>query len=57
MDQDERGGALQSVLYTDDLGAKALVLFQTTLQPGNYRNYGSNMTGFFVFCEENANPP
>ncbi len=41
----------------DDLEAKALALFQSALQLGTYRNYGSNMTGFFVFCEENAIPP
>jgi hypothetical protein len=38
------------------LGEKALALFQSALQPKTYQNYGSNMTSFFTFCEENAIP-
>ncbi len=41
---------------TDALGTKALVLFQSSLQPKTYQNYGSNMTSFFAFCEQNAIP-
>ena len=42
---------------TDDLGVRALVLYQSSLQPGTSRNYGSTMTGFFRFCEESAITP
>jgi hypothetical protein len=48
--------ALQSVFGNDTLGEKALALFQSALQPKTYQNYGSNMTSFFTFCEENAIP-
>jgi hypothetical protein len=48
--------ALQSVFGDDALGAKALALFQSALQPKTYINYGSNMTSFFTYCEENAIP-
>ena len=44
--------ALQSVFDTDDLGARAFALYQSSLQPRTYRNYGSNLTGFLRFCEE-----
>ncbi len=49
--------ALQGVFGDDELGAKALALFQAALRPGTYKNYGSNMTSFFRFCEENAIAP
>ncbi len=48
--------ALRSVFGVDALGAKALSLFQSALQPKTYANYGSNMTSFFTYCEENAIP-
>ena len=51
------GPALQNVFGYDDLGGKALALFQSSLQPRTYKNYGSNMTSFFRFCEEHATPP
>ena len=41
----------------DELGAKPLAMFQSSLQPGTYQNYGSNMTSFFQVCEESAIPP
>ena len=44
--------ALQSVFGTDDLGARALALNHSSLQPGTYRNYGSHLTGFLRFLEE-----
>jgi hypothetical protein len=44
------------VFGDDALGAKALALFQSALQPKTYINYGSNMTSFFTYCEENAIP-
>ena len=50
------GEGLPSVFGTDDLGTKASALFQSALQPGAYCNYGSNTTGFCVFCDENAPP-
>ena len=49
--------ALQTVFGSDELGAKVLTLFQSSLQPGTYRNYGSNMTEFFHFFEESAITP
>ena len=42
---------------TDDLGATPLAFYQSSLQPGTYRNYGSNLTGFLKFCEESAIVP
>ena len=48
--------ALRSLFGGDDLGARALALFQSSLQPKTYANYGSNMTSFFAFCEEQAIP-
>jgi hypothetical protein len=51
------GPALHNVFGDDDLGGKALALFQSSLQPRIYKNYGSNMTSFFRFCEEHAIPP
>ena len=29
-------------------------LFQPSLQPGTLKNYGSNLAGFFGFCELHA---
>jgi len=49
--------ALQSVFGTDNLGARALALYQTSLQQGTYRNYGSTLTGFLRFCEESSITP
>jgi hypothetical protein len=45
------------VFGTDDLGARALALNHSSLQPGTYRNYGSNVTGFLKFCEESFIAP
>jgi hypothetical protein len=42
---------LENVFGNDELGEKALALFQASLQPTTYRNYGSNMTSFFKFCD------
>jgi hypothetical protein len=49
--------ALQTVFGKDDLGARALALYQSSLQPGTYRNYGSNLTGFLRFCDESSIAP
>jgi hypothetical protein len=42
------------VFGTIDLGARALALYKFSLQLGTYRNYGSNITGFLIFCEESS---
>ncbi len=48
--------ALRSLFGGDDLGARALTLFQSSLQPKTCANYGSNMTSFVALCEEQAIP-
>ncbi len=48
--------ALRSLFGEDDLGERALALFQSSLQPKTYANNGSNMTSFFALCEEQAIP-
>jgi hypothetical protein len=45
------------VLGTDDIGVRALALYQSSLQPRTCRIYGLNMTGFFRFCKESAIKP
>ena len=42
---------------TDDLGARALALYHSSLQSGTYPNYGSNLTRLLTFCEENSIAP
>ena len=42
---------------TDPLGASTLSLFKSTLQPGSYDNYGSNVRGFLECCQEYQLPP
>ena len=49
--------AMASVFGTDPLGASTLSLFKSTLQPGSYDNYGSNLRGFLEFCQEYQLPP
>ena len=39
------------------MGAHALALVQTSLQPGTLKNYGSNKSGFLEFCELHAIAP
>jgi len=48
---------LGNVFGDDELGERALALFQSSLQPTTYRNYGSNMTPFFNFCDASAISP
>jgi hypothetical protein len=43
--------ALKHVFGEDDLGAQALALLQSALQPGTLKNYGSNLAGFLEFCD------
>ncbi len=43
--------ALKQAFGEDDLGGQELALFQSTLQPGTLKNYGSNLTGFLEFYE------
>ena len=36
------------------MGAHALAIIQSSLQPCTLRNFGANLAGFFEFCELNA---
>ncbi len=47
---------LKTIFGGDDLGAKALALFQPSLQPSTHCNYGFNMSDFFRFCEDSDIP-
>ena len=39
------------------MGAQALALFKSSLQPGTQRNYGAILARFFELCELNAIVP
>ena len=43
--------ALKHIFGDDGLGAQALAIFQSALQPGTLKNYDSNMSEFLEFCE------
>ena len=49
--------ALKNVFGEDDMGAQAMALFQSSLQPGTLKNYGANLNGFFEFCDLNTIAP
>ena len=44
--------ALSNIFGGDALGARAMSLFQSALQPGTYASYNSNLAGFFSYCQE-----
>jgi len=59
VDQDEQRGAI--IRDRDGRPRSKLIrapaLYQSSLQPGAYRNYGSDLSGFFKFCEESSINP